>query len=95
MNVSARGSLMWEEAGEPRENPCVLAGRHLTQSHTTNFDLRDRTWVVVVRVLSTALLDIYHLDKVTMIPMDPGGHSLYTNFPPPDSQNPRSDDHIL
>lgn len=78
------GSLMWEEARVPRENPCVLSGRHLTQSHTTNFDLGDRTWVAVVRVLSTALLDIYQHDKVTIFhdTNGPWSTSLYTNFPP-------------
>lgn len=33
-DVSTWGSLMWEEAGIPRETPCVQAGNHNSLSHT-------------------------------------------------------------
>lgn len=56
MDVSTRGSLMWEEVRVPVEIPCAQVGEHLTLSHTTTVDHGDQTWVAVVRALSTALL---------------------------------------
>lgn len=47
--VSAKGSLIWEEAGVPGENPRVHAGDHHTLSHTTTVNCRDRTWVAAAR----------------------------------------------
>ena len=48
-DVNTRGSLVWEEAGVPGENPRVQAGDRYTLSHTTTVDQGDRTRVAAVK----------------------------------------------
>lgn len=48
MDVSVRGSLMWEEAGVPGESPRVQAGDRYILSHTTTVDHKNRARVAAL-----------------------------------------------